>query len=66
MLMMSVTLVMLMVGNVFASATAVFSLFSSTKSSLISSIIPVGKISCKEREKKVLFYVRMDAIDALF
>lgn len=62
---MAVTLVMLMVGSVFASATAAFSLFSSTKSSLISSIIPVGKISCKDR-KKGEFYVHMKAIDALF
>lgn len=43
---------MLMVGSVFASATARFSLFSGTKSSFTSSMISLGTIFYTQGEKK--------------
>lgn len=46
-----VTLVMLIVGSVFASATARFSLFSETNSSVSSSMISPGTIFYIEGEK---------------
>lgn len=46
-----VTLVMLMVGSVFASATARFSLFSGTNSSFSSSMISPGTIFYIQGEK---------------
>lgn len=52
-----VTLVMLMVGSVFTSDTARFSLFSTTKSSVSSSMIPLGTIFFI-REKKVGYISR--------
>lgn len=57
-----VTLVMLMVGSVFASATARFSLFSGTKSSFTSSMIPLGKIFCTQEEKANI-HTMLDKID---
>lgn len=45
-----VTLVMLMVGRLFASAMARFNLFSGTKSSFTSSMISPGTMLCTQKD----------------